>query len=79
MSALMNQLFGPLSKDYCMYFYYLSIFAFVSFLFIFVGGIVYGIQKRKGVGYFLRTAIIALPAFLNYFVLRLFYSMCSRT
>ncbi len=61
-----------------MYFYYLSIFAFVTFLFILVGGIAYGVQKRKGAGYFLRTIIVSLPAFLNYFTLRLFYSMCSR-
>ena len=72
-----SSLFTPLNKDFCLYFYYLSIFSFII-LVLFVIGFVYTMIVSKGkdytvVGYFL--GLIFTYA-LMYFQYRLYYSMC---
>ena len=66
-------LFSPLSKDYCLYFYYLSIFGFVLLIF---SALEFGwtiVQKKK---FDFKNIMIALGYFIFYFQNRLLYSMC---
>jgi hypothetical protein len=70
-------LFSPLSKDYCLYFYYLSVFGFVLFVFSIIAFGLPIIQKKTGYSFFLKSAMIALGYFIFYFQNRLLYSMCS--
>lgn len=74
----MNALFSPLSKEYCMWFYWVSIFYYVVFLMVLLSAIIYGIKHKKDFGYYLQSVMMSLVMFFNYFIARLFYSMCVR-
>ena len=77
MSGINDTLFGPLSKQYCLYFYLLSVFGFI-FLAIAVIGMLFNMFSKKMdskvVGGFLMAA---LGYGIFYFQSRLLYSMCS--
>lgn len=70
-------LFSPLSKDYCLYFYYLSIFGFVLLIFSIIAFVWTYIQKKKDGDFILKSVMIALGYFIFYFQNRLLYSMCA--
>jgi hypothetical protein len=74
----MNTLFGPLSGEYCLYFYYLSILSFFLLAMALVTGIVTGIQKSKGMYFYLSVLGASLAYLISYFVNRLMYSVCSK-
>jgi hypothetical protein len=75
----MNTVFGQLSGEYCLYFYYLSIFTFFLFLVAVVTGIVKGIlNKENTFGYYFLTIFASLIYLVAYFVNRLMYSVCSK-
>ncbi len=73
MNNLEQTFFSPLSKDYCAYFYYLTVFAFI-FLAIAIGQALYAVVEGK-VDLFSGIMALAGP-FLLYFNNRLLYSMC---
>lgn len=74
----MNTLFGPLSGEYCFYFYYLSILSFALLAMALVTGIVTGLQKGKGMYFYMSILGASLAYFISYFVNRLMYSVCSK-
>ena len=71
-----NQLFGPLGRDYCAWFYFLSILAFVSFLFYLIPAILLGLQKREGFKYYFSVLFISSLYVITYFQNRLLHTMC---
>ena len=77
----MNQLFGPVSKSYCDWFYYLSIVGFVYFVasvILFILLLMY--NKKKGSKVYINMLMVVLGYFLFfYFQNRLLYSMCKNT
>ena len=73
---LFNSLFGPLTREYCMYYYACSIFFYISFVFVSLFSL-YGLLTKK----FSFSLLVSLfmgcfTYFLAYFVSRLSYSMC---
>jgi hypothetical protein len=74
MTEIMNYLFSPVGKEWCMYFYFLSIFAFVFFV-IAVLSLLGLLMKGRKVDGFTSFFMVFQP-FLLYFVNRIFYSMC---
>jgi len=74
----MNTLFGPISGEYCLYFYYLSIFSFFLLAMTLVTGLVAGLQKDKGSSFYISLLGSSLTFLLSYFVNRLMYSVCSK-
>ncbi len=73
MNNLEQTFFSPLSKDYCAYFYYLTVFAFI-FLAMAVGQALYAVVEGDAT---ILSAVLALfGPFLLYFNNRLLYSMC---
>jgi len=72
----MQNLFGPLSKQYCLYFYFLSIIGLVFVVLIVVTALFIGITKRKGLDFYLATLSGALAYGILYFQNRLLHSMC---
>jgi hypothetical protein len=70
-------LFGPLSKDYCLYFYFLSIAGFVFFAFILIMTLIIGIRNKKGFNFYMKMLVAALIYLVFYFQNRLLYSMCA--
>jgi hypothetical protein len=74
----MNTLFGPLSGEYCLYFYWLSILSFFLLAMALITGVVTGLQKGKGMYFYLSILGACLAYFISYFVNRLMYSVCSK-
>ena len=74
----MDTLFGPLSGEYCLYFYYLSILSFFLLAMAIIGGVVSGLQKGKGMYFYLSLLGASVAYFIAYFVNRLMFSVCSK-
>jgi len=81
MANLMNFFFGPLNKEYCLYFYFLSIFFGIIFLLLAVGVVIAIIKDYKKMDWKIgfNFILLLINAFLVYFVNRLLYSMCSKS
>ena len=79
MGDMMDYFFGPLGKEYCIWFYFLSIVSFISLLIFIIPAFIYGLTKKKDLGYFLNIIIGSLNLFIAYFVNRLLHSMCMGT
>ena len=74
----MNYLFGPLSAEYCIYFYALSIFGFVYLVLFLIPAIIFGIASKKtNFMYWFNVFAIALGYFIFYFQNRLLHTMCT--
>jgi len=73
----MDSLFGPLGKDYCIWFYFLSVFSLISLVIAILPAIFYGIKQGKGVEYYGTLTLGSFNLLVSYFVNRLLYSMCS--
>lgn len=77
MSATMDKLFGPLSRDYCVWFYFLSVLAFISVLLFLIPAVYRGIVSKKDIWYYLGVLAVSFMYGMAYFQNRLLYSMCS--
>ena len=76
----MNKYFGPLNKDWCIYFYFLSIIFFVSFVISLVtilGVLLYKPSELFTFKFLFHTVLVLLYSIVPYFVNRLLYSMCT--
>ena len=76
MDNLMDNLFGPLGKEYCIYFYYLSIMGMFLLTLLLASTLVTGITKRKNMEFYMQMLSIAIGYFFFYFQNRILYSMC---
>jgi hypothetical protein len=79
MSDFMNTVFGPLSGEYCLYFYYTSILSFFLFVAGLVVGLVNGLQKKKGIMFYVFLVGGLLTYLVSYFVNRLMFSVCTKS
>ena len=75
MSDIMNSLFGPLDKSYCVYFYYVSIVFFCFFL-LSCFAVLKNLLSSKKFLTFTQIYIVLSQPFIMYFINRLYYSMC---
>lgn len=75
-NSMMQNLFGPLSKKYCLYFYVLSIIFLVLGIVLVLSTLVVGITKRKDASFFFFGLIGALGYGMVYFQNRLLHTMC---
>lgn len=71
---LEQTLFSPIGTQYCVYFFWLTVFAFI-FLVIAAFDVLSNILKGKNV---LRSLASLIFPFLVYFNNRLLYSMCVK-
>jgi len=72
-----EQFFTPLGKEYCVYFYAISIVSFIVFWLMLIGGVGSLIIRGSKAGYSPYVMIIHSVTFgIIYFKTRLFYSMC---
>ena len=76
MSSVMETLYGPLSREYCIYFYYLSVIGFILFAFVIVTALFIGISTKRGFSFYYKMLMISLVYAVFYFQNRLLYSMC---
>ena len=76
MNDIQETLFGPLSKQYCLYFHILSVIGFVFLVVVLSYAFIVGVYKRKGIDFYLTALIGSLGYAIFYFQNRLLYSMC---
>ena len=74
----MNTYFGPLNKEWCIYFQILSMFFLFMFVTSAISVVVLGIKNFKKLDFMLVLHAIALlgNTLLAYFVNRLLHTMC---
>jgi hypothetical protein len=79
MSTFMTTYFGPLSREYCTYFYFMSILFFVFFILSIIGVVSAVIMKGKKMDFMfiLNSSMLILNTLLAYFVNRLLNTMCK--
>lgn len=65
---------GPLSSEYCVYFYVLTVLALIALVFSLVGGVYQFTQKKMDL---LPMVMSVISAGLLYIQNRLLYSMCT--
>ena len=77
----MNNYFGPLSKKYCIYFYYLSIFFFIIYVISLISFIAFIVKhyNKVNLAYIINFVMILINTLLGYFVNRLLHSMCMNS
>ena len=77
----MTTYFGPLTKDSCNYFLFLSMFFFAALIFTLLGELFFLIKNYNQLNFRVFTSGILLlfNSFLAYFVNRLLYTMCSKS
>jgi len=75
---VLQSLFGPLGKKYCIWFYILSVIPFIAIVLLIVRALYVAFSKRGGN---METLLNILPVVLIYLIAyfqnRLLYSMCS--
>ncbi len=73
-------IFAPIDdRDFCLWFYFLSIIGFI-FLFVSIfSGLFIGITKKKDFSFFVQMFFLALGYGIFYFQNRLLYSMCAKS
>ncbi len=76
----MDSMFGPLSRDYCVYFYALAVITALLFA-VSIGSFMYAIASGHKLTTFKMVQYIGafLQLFIAYFVNRLLYTMCMRS
>uniref|UniRef100_A0A6C0DR81 Uncharacterized protein n=1 Tax=viral metagenome TaxID=1070528 RepID=A0A6C0DR81_9ZZZZ len=77
MADMFDSLFGSLGSEYCIYFYFLEVYFFISLVLFAISSLYVGFSKRKGFSYYFSKLILGLVIFFMYFQNRLLYSMCS--
>jgi hypothetical protein len=73
--SVLSSPFAPLNKEYCDYFFYLTIINFILFVYILLAGLYVFLFDKKKDGLF-NILLVSLPTFVAYFTNRLLYSMC---
>ena len=75
----MTTYFGPLSREYCTYFYFMSILWFVFFILSIIGVVSAVIMKGKKMDFMfiINSSMLILNTLLAYFVNRLLNTMCT--
>lgn len=75
-SDSMNNLVGPISDKYCLYFYILSLLAIFFFAVIIIAIVFIGIKKKMGFSFFFLSILYSMQFLLVYLQNRLLYNMC---
>ena len=77
-SSTLDYIYGPISQDYCVYFYVLSVLGFVALLIVLLAMVFYGLSSKKNsITFYLNLLMLAGLYGLGYFQNRLLYNMCA--
>jgi len=75
MENLLDLIAGPLNKDWCYYFYFITILSFLALLAAIVFCIANLFSKKMKMNALTALNIIITPLF-SYYIARLYYNMC---
>lgn len=77
--SALQYLFGPLSPEYCIWFYFLSIFSLFFFALAILTALFLGFKEKKtNPMFYFSTFLGSLAYAFFYFQNRLLYSMCAK-
>jgi hypothetical protein len=81
MDGFMNNYFGPLGKEYCTYFYVLSIIFGLTFVFsaISIASVIVMNRKKVDTMFVINSFFILFNTFLAYLANRIMNTMCVKT
>jgi len=81
MASFMDQYFGPLPREYCIYFYALSIFFGFTFVMSALSIAIFMLTnfKKVNVMFIVNSMFILLNSFLVYLANRLLHTMCVKS
>ena len=81
MSDFMTTYFGPLDKQSCIYFLFLSMLFFAILIFTIIAEALFIIKRYKELDFrvFTSGVLLLFNVFIAYFVNRLLYTMCSKS
>ena len=79
MPSLDDTLFGPLPKQYCELFYYMSVFSFVFLMLLIIATIILSLSKRQSGAFYMQTVAIAIVYVIAYLQTRLLHTMCMNS
>ena len=81
MPGFMNKYFGPLPREYCVYFYILSIVLGSLFVFSAISIAFFMIMhfKKVNVTFVINSVMVLLNIFLAYIANRLLHTMCVKS
>ena len=77
MTDIMDKLFGPMHKDFCLYFYYLSIFGFALVVISFITMLRLALTRKRNASFYVNSTMVLLGYGIFYFQNRLLHTMCS--
>ena len=80
MDNFMHTYFGPLGKEYCVYFYVLSIISGNTFAISVVSVVWYAVMHMNKINtmFVVNAALVIFNTFLAYIANRLLHTMCIR-
>ena len=81
MNSFMNNYFGPLPREYCVYFYFLSIIFGIIFVFSAISIAYFMIMHFKKVNamFISNSFLVLINTFLAYIANRLLHTMCVKS
>jgi len=81
MTEFLNTFFGPLTKESCIYFLFLTVFLFTFLILILFIELFYIIKNFKELSFRKLTNgfILLFNLLIGYFINRLLYTMCSKS
>ena len=78
MDPVFNVFFGPLGRQFCLWFLALSIIPFIALVLLVVSTLYLSLVKKRSVNVY-AVIVASLGYLILYFQNRLLYSMCSGT
>jgi len=81
MDNLLSSYFGPLPKEYCVYFYFLSVFFPLMLAVTLVSIVILFFTQTQKINtlFIVNSMFVLINLFLGYFVNRLLNTMCVRS
>jgi len=73
----LKTLFGPLSRKYCIWFYWLSVVGFILLILVVISAILALFSKKMGPGFYYAALSSGIAYAIFYFQNRLLYTMCA--
>jgi hypothetical protein len=74
--STLNNIYGPISEKYCLYFYILSVSGFVALLFVLIMTVYSGLTKKQPFSFYLHMIMLSILYVMAYLQNRLLYNMC---
>lgn len=73
----LNDLFGPLRKEYCYYFYALSLFGLISLVLLVLSSLILVVSGKYSAGFNMQMFVAVVAYGMLYLQNRLLFNMCK--